>query len=294
MLIGRESEQQAIDRLVSGARIGSSGVLAITGEAGVGKTALLRWAEGRLDGFRVLRATGTEPEHEVPFGGLLTVLRPALGLLDEIPAPQARALSAALALSAGPRRGPVRDRCGDPEPALPVRRGARPSRSSSTTSSCWTGLGQEALTFAARRLGADPVAVLMTAREGESEEVLEGLERLRLAGLDLDATRSLVGGMAIPTLTGDWVARVHELTGGNPLAITELASDPAGAGADVPGPAATRVGGAGRVVRTAAVLPRPAGAGRAAGRRRVQRRPQAHHGGVRRAGPGSGCVGGSP
>ena len=79
MLIGREHEQQAIDRLVSGARIGASGVLAVTGEPGVGKTALLRWTEGRLDGFRVLRATGTEPEREVPFAGLLAVLRPGAG-----------------------------------------------------------------------------------------------------------------------------------------------------------------------------------------------------------------------
>ena len=102
MLIGREHEQQTIDRLVSGARIGASGVLAVTGEAGVGKTSLLRWTEGRLDGFRVLRATGTEPEREVPFGGLLAVLRPALGLLDTIAAPQARALSAALAMEQGP------------------------------------------------------------------------------------------------------------------------------------------------------------------------------------------------
>ena len=108
MLIGREREQQTIDRLVSGARIGVSGVLAVTGEPGVGKTSLLRWTEGRLDGFRVLRATGTVPEREVPFGGLLAVLRPALGLLDRIAAPQARALSAALAPRSrpDPRRGP--------------------------------------------------------------------------------------------------------------------------------------------------------------------------------------------
>lgn len=225
MLIGRESEQQTIDRLVSGARIGSSCALAITGEAGVGKTALLRWSETRLDGFRVLGATGTEPEHEVPFAGLLTVLRPALGLLEEIPAPQARALSAALALTEGPpgdrfaigaatlsllcryaETAPVAVLLDD------VQLLDRPTR--------------EALTFAARRLAADPVAVLMTAREGESEEMLEGLQPLRLTGLDLDATSSLVGGMAIPALTAGWVARVHELTGGNPLAITELASDP--------------------------------------------------------------------
>ena len=78
MLTGREHEQQVIETLLAGARLGVSGVLAVTGEPGVGKTALLHWAEGRLDGFRVLRATGTEPEQGVPFAALLAVLRPAL------------------------------------------------------------------------------------------------------------------------------------------------------------------------------------------------------------------------
>lgn len=238
MLIGREHEQQTIDRLVSGARIGASGVLAVTGEPGVGKTSLLRWTEGRLEGFRVLRATGTEPEREVPFGGLLAVLRPALGLLDTIAAPQARALSAALAME----EGPAGDRfavgaatlsllCRYAEEAPvavlldDVHLLDRPSAS--------------ALVFAARRLSSDPVAMFVVGRAGEADDLVEGLGGLILTGLDLGASRSLVDGLSTSPVTDEWLARVHELTGGNPLAIAELAEDPSAllpSGSDVPPP----------------------------------------------------------
>lgn len=104
MLVGRQAEQQAIDRLVAAARLGVGGVLALAGEPGVGKTALLAYAAGEADSMRVLRATGVESEREIPFAGLLQLLRPALGSLDGIPAAQAAALSGALG---SPRRHPA-------------------------------------------------------------------------------------------------------------------------------------------------------------------------------------------
>ena len=76
MLVGRQAEQQAIDRLAAAARLGTSGVLALTGEAGVGKTALLEDAVARLSEMRVLRATGLESEREIPFGMLLQLAAP--------------------------------------------------------------------------------------------------------------------------------------------------------------------------------------------------------------------------
>ena len=238
MLIGREHEQQTIDRLVAEARLGGSGVLAVTGEPGVGKTALLRWAGGRLDGFRVLSATGTEPEQGVPFAGLLSVLRPALGLLDSIAAPQARALATALAL----REGEAEDRFAigaatlslicryaDEGPVAVVLDDLqlidRPSAG--------------ALLFAARRLSSDPVAVFLAGRAGEAEDLLEGLDRLVVGGLDLSASRTLVDDVATSPVSDDWLSRVHALTGGNPLAMTELAEHPDAlvlAGSDLPVP----------------------------------------------------------
>src|SRR3954454_12304795 len=108
MFVGREAERHAIDALVAGARLGRSGVLVLTGEAGIGKTSLLQYAAdaasstgGAAHGMRLLRATGSEAEQEVPFGGLSQLLRPTEAELDRIPAPQAQALGVALALRQG-------------------------------------------------------------------------------------------------------------------------------------------------------------------------------------------------
>ena len=97
----------------------------LTGEAGIGKSALLEDAAAAVAdaGMRVLRAAGVEAEREVPFGGLLQLLRPVLDQLDAIPAPQAEALGSALALRARVRRRAVRGRRRDAQPAQPGRRG---------------------------------------------------------------------------------------------------------------------------------------------------------------------------
>ncbi|MGZ6615924.1 MAG: ATP-binding protein, partial [Solirubrobacteraceae bacterium] len=44
MLLGREQERDEIDRALARARSGSSATLALVGEAGIGKTALLDYA----------------------------------------------------------------------------------------------------------------------------------------------------------------------------------------------------------------------------------------------------------
>ena len=81
MLLGRDDERLALDRLLAEARQGRSGVLALVGEPGIGKTALLEHAAEQANGMRVLRARGVESEAEVPFAGLAELLRPALGAL---------------------------------------------------------------------------------------------------------------------------------------------------------------------------------------------------------------------
>ena len=62
------------------ARGGHSGVLAIVGEAGIGKSALLAYAEEQAGGMKVLRARGVQSEAHIPFAGLFELLRPALAL----------------------------------------------------------------------------------------------------------------------------------------------------------------------------------------------------------------------
>jgi ABC-type phosphonate transport system ATPase subunit len=98
VLIGRESQCARLDELLDLARIGESGALAIQGEAGIGKTALLDYAAEKAEGMTVVRTLGIESEAELEFSALLDVCRSLLDQLAEIPEQHAEGLRAALEL----------------------------------------------------------------------------------------------------------------------------------------------------------------------------------------------------
>lgn len=229
MLVGRQPEQQAIDRLVAAARLGTSGVLALTGEAGVGKTALLDHTIAAYPDVRVLRATGLESEREIPFATLLQLVRPALTALGGIPPVQADALSAALALprpSAAVSMG-GRDRFTIGAAALslicryaedgPVAVVVDDVHLADTPSA-------DALVFAARRLAADPVVALFGVRSPEGDDVVAGLPSLRVSGVDVESARVLITRGRGHDESDEHVRRLHRATAGNPLALLELGS----------------------------------------------------------------------
>ncbi len=86
MLTGREAEQRRIDELLEEAAAGSSGVLVLRGDPGIGKTALIDYAAscaGHYGSMRVLRATGIEAENELGFAGLYSLLHPVVGYLRD-------------------------------------------------------------------------------------------------------------------------------------------------------------------------------------------------------------------
>ena len=235
MLLGREREQQALDRLLEQARGGESAVLALVGEPGIGKSALLDYACERAEGMMVLRARGVVSESQIPFAGLFELVRPALGHLDRIPKPQAAALESALAL----------------RPSHPENRFAVGAATLSLLAACadtqplavlvddvhWLdGSSGDALLFAIRRLLADPIAVVVSAREDEPS-FLDGadLPSLRLEGLDPAASAELLD-------NAPDAERLHRETGGNPLALLELAQAHLPETAlDVPAPVVTSV-----------------------------------------------------
>ena len=101
-LTGRSSELSVLDRLIDAVRAGQSQVLVVSGEPGVGKTALLDYLAGRASGCRVERAAGAQSEMELAFAGLHQLCAPMLDRLDRLPGPQQEALRTAFGLSAGP------------------------------------------------------------------------------------------------------------------------------------------------------------------------------------------------
>jgi DNA-binding CsgD family transcriptional regulator len=221
MLLGRVHERHQIERALARAQSGTSATLALVGEPGIGKTALLGYAAEQAAGMRVLHARGIESEAQIPFGSLLELIRPALLMLGKIPEPQAAALEGALAL----RPGAAHDRfaVGAATLSLLAAYAEQDPVAVLVDDAQWLdGASAQALLFAFRRLVADPIAVFVAVRDGEPS-LLDGadLPVLRIGGLTSDEAAMLVRGLA-----PEAALRLHGATAGNPLALLELASDP--------------------------------------------------------------------
>src|SRR3954451_20924332 len=84
--VGRTTERDVLDGLLARARAGDSEALVIRGEAGIGKTALLRYAARQASGFRVVQLTCVEAEMELPFVGIHQLCATMPDRLDALPA----------------------------------------------------------------------------------------------------------------------------------------------------------------------------------------------------------------
>ena len=219
VLLGRRSECDVLDGLLEAVRGEQSGVLVVRGEPGVGKTALLDYALGAASGFRVARAIGVEWEMELPYAGVQQLCAPMIDHLERLPTPQRDALGVAFGLSAGdtPDRFLVGlallsllSEAAEEQPLLCV-----------VDDEQWLDRASaQALAFVARRLLAEPVALVFAAREPSEE--LAGLPELVVHGLRDGDARALLGSV----LQGPLDERVRERlvaeTHGNPLALLEL------------------------------------------------------------------------
>src|ERR1022692_4024820 len=74
-LIGRAEELRRIGGRLEGARRSAGGCLVVSGEAGIGKTALLAASAEAAEGFAVLQTRGVESDAELPFTGMVELVR---------------------------------------------------------------------------------------------------------------------------------------------------------------------------------------------------------------------------
>jgi DNA-binding CsgD family transcriptional regulator/tetratricopeptide (TPR) repeat protein len=224
MLIGRERESARIEQVLDAARSQRSSSLVVKGEAGIGKSALLADAVERAGDMRVLRALGVESEVDIAFSGLHELLRPALGSLAALTDSQADALRAALALGAhsGGDRLAVYSGAlsllaavADDRPVLCVVDDAHWLDAESAS----------ALTFVARRLDADGIAMLFGVREPEVRSfAAPGIAELEVRALDAAASRHLLTSLLPAGAAPLVLEQLLDVALGNPLALVELSA----------------------------------------------------------------------
>ncbi|HKC28820.1 MAG TPA: AAA family ATPase [Jatrophihabitans sp.] len=227
LLLDRRSERQVIDRLLEGVRRQESRALVIRGEAGVGKTALLDAVLDRASGARVVRAAGIQSEMELAFAALHQVCASMLDRLTRLPGPQQEALRTAFGLGAG--SPPDRFLVGLAVLGLFAEEAHERPLVCVLDDAQWLDRASaQVLAFVARRLQAEPVAMIFAVRDpaiaGQDPEVpeLDGLTELSLGGLPEDDARTLFGaayhGPVDAPVLDRFLAEAH----GNPLALLEL------------------------------------------------------------------------
>jgi len=210
-----------VDGVLGRARAGASGVLLVAGEPGVGKSALLEYAVASASGFQVVRAAGTEPEMELAFAGLQQLCAPLLDGVAQLPGPQRSAIETAFGVSAGVPPDPFLVGLGVLG-LLAEGASARPLLCVVDDVQWLDQASARALGFAARRLQADPVAVLLAGREAGELAGVAGLAEVRLAGLgDADA-RALLASVLPRWADQTVIDKIVAETAGNPLALLEL------------------------------------------------------------------------
>ena len=185
---------------------------------------------------------------ELAFAGLQQLCAPLLdGALERLPVPQREALATAFGLRAGvpPDRFLVglgvlnllSEVCAD-EPLVCVIDDAQ-----------WLDrVSAQTLAFVARRVLAEPIALVFAVREPCEEDDLRGLPELMVEGLDAGDARALLASVLTGPLDAGVRERILDETHGNPLALLGAAARLVvrGAGGRVRAPGRRRASGSHR------------------------------------------------
>jgi DNA-binding CsgD family transcriptional regulator len=190
----------------------------------MGKTRLLEYAIQSAQRFRHLVISGVEAEADLGYAALHRLLRPLLAQLDQLPEPQRAAIESAFGLNSG-----------EPADRFLVGLGSLTLLATAATDRrllCVIDDAQwidreslEALSFVARRLEADGIALLFGIRDlAVVAGALDGLPTLAIGGLPDDAALALLSTSVDMPVEPETARRIVASTSGCPLALIELAS----------------------------------------------------------------------
>ncbi len=211
-----------LDGLLDCVRDGESAVLVLRGEAGIGKTALMRYCARQASGCRLVQIVGVESEMELPLAGLHQLCGPMLSCVAALPDPQQRALRVAFGLAAG--TAPDRFMVGLAVLSLLAEDAAARPLVCLVDDAQWLDeASSHVLGFVGRRLLAEPVVLLFAVREAADTQIFPGLPTMTVEGLTDEDARALLTA-AVPGHLDERVRdRIVTETGGNPLGLLELA-----------------------------------------------------------------------
>jgi hypothetical protein len=162
-----------------------------------------------------------ESEMELPFAGLHQLCAALLDHLDVLPAPQRGALETAFGLSAGAQ--PDRFLIGLAALSLLSEAAEERAVLCVVDDVQWLDRSSaQVLAFVARRLQAESVVLLCTARDAPERDELAALPELRVAGLQDPYARELLDSAIGAPLDERVRARILAEARGNPLALLEL------------------------------------------------------------------------
>lgn len=244
-LVGRDDELRRIDGFLDEAAERSR-VLVLSGEPGIGKTRLLQAGVERAlaRGASVVRARPSEAERRVAFAALGDLFAGRHDEIGALPAPQRRALRAALLLE---------DASGEPpeERAIAVaslellRRfsAGKPIVLAIDDLQWLDPPTASVLQFVFRRLEAEPVGVIATVRVGDRGVVaaFRQDEEIDVGPLSADAVIRLLHDRLGNRLRLPALRRLESASGGNPFYALELAAEVLRSGGELEPDASVRI-----------------------------------------------------
>lgn len=220
-LLGRQRECEELDRLLTDVFAGRSRVLVLWGDVGIGKSALLGYLTEQVVDWHVAVSDGVESEMDLDYGALHQLCGPMLDQLERLPPPQREALETVF----GRRSGPAPERFMVGLAALTlfaVTAEQRPLLCIVDDAQWVDHASARIISFVARRLVRERVALVCASRTRSVDDLLSGLPELSVRGLGTSDSRALLLDHVHGPLDAAVCAQIVTESHGNPLALLEF------------------------------------------------------------------------